>query len=279
MSGLLLLSASGCSSVRLAYGNASQLTWWWLDGYVDFDRSQAPQVRRAIDSFYDWHRATQLPIYVSLLDELQAVVMAPTTPADICRLQDRVEPLLRPSVNRALQLLAEHLPPLSDEQLAHIRKRYDKNNVKARDDHLQPDPKRRLQASTERTIDHAEKLYGPLEPLQRAVIRDGLAQSPYQAERALQDRKYRQERTLAALRRMQAEGASDGQRLSMLQALIADLENAAGPGDSTYQARLREYNCSFAARLHNSTTAAQRGHARDTLKGWQDDLRSLAPPT
>jgi hypothetical protein len=46
-----------------------------------------------------------------------------------------------------------------------------------------------------------------------------------------------------------------------------------------YQRRLTDYNCAFAARIHNATTPAQRQKAKATLKGWEDDLRSIiAPP-
>jgi len=44
----------------------------------------------------------------------------------------------------------------------------------------------------------------------------------------------------------------------------------------SYQQRLTDYNCSFIAQLHNSTTPAQRQVARNKLKGWEEDLRTLA---
>ena len=37
-----------------------------------------------------------------------------------------------------------------------------------------------------------------------------------------------------------------------------------------------EFNCAFAATLHNSTTAAQRRIAAAKLAGWAADLRYLA---
>ena len=50
-----------------------------------------------------------------------------------------------------------------------------------------------------------------------------------------------------------------------------------------YQVKLGDYNCAFAARIHNAMTPAQRQAARERLKGWEDDLRALtvaatAPP-
>ena len=45
---------------------------------------------------------------------------------------------------------------------------------------------------------------------------------------------------------------------------------------AAYQQRLTQYNCSFAAELHNLTTPAQRSTAADKLRGWEEDLRALA---
>ena len=51
------------------------------------------------------------------------------------------------------------------------------------------------------------------------------------------------------------------------------------PEYRAYQLRLRQDNCALAASLHNSTTPAQRQVARAKLKGWEEDLRSLAAST
>ena len=43
-----------------------------------------------------------------------------------------------------------------------------------------------------------------------------------------------------------------------------------------YQEKLENYNCAFAAMLHNATTPAQRQAAAAKFKGWENDLRILA---
>jgi hypothetical protein len=42
--------------------------------------------------------------------------------------------------------------------------------------------------------------------------------------------------------------------------------------------KLTQYNCGFAAQIHNATTVDQRQKARERLKGWEEDLRALAAP-
>jgi hypothetical protein len=83
---------------------------------------------------------------------------------------------------------------------------------------------------------------------------------------------------LATLRRLAAEKADADQRLAAMRALLAHTESSPDPVYRAYQQRLGAYNCAFAARLHNATTPAQRQRALETLKGWEEDLRSLAPP-
>jgi hypothetical protein len=50
---------------------------------------------------------------------------------------------------------------------------------------------------------------------------------------------------------------------------------SADPARRAQQQRLAEANCALAARVHNAATPQQRAKAHDTLKAWEDDLRSL----
>ena len=59
--------SAGCSALRFGYNQASDLAYWWLDGYVDFNDAQSVLARNAIASWFAWHRGTQLPDYAVLL--------------------------------------------------------------------------------------------------------------------------------------------------------------------------------------------------------------------
>jgi hypothetical protein len=145
-----------------------------------------------------------------------------------------------------------------------------------RSDFLQPDPAVRQRESVKRAVERVERVYGPLKPAQQQVIAAGVAASPFDPERWLADRERRQRETLAMLRELVATGADRDQRLAGLRTLALRLERSPDPDYRAYQMRLAEYNCQFAARIHNATTPEQRRKARDTLKGWADDFRTLA---
>ncbi len=273
---LALLVLAGCSSIRLSYDNAPRLTWWWLDGYVDFSSEQAPPVKTAIDDFYAWHRQTQLPSYAALLAELRAPLLQSTTAAAVCRWQKQIQTALEPAAERALKAVADSLPPLSEAEFEHIAQRYEKNNADFRKDYLQPDPKRRAEAAFERAEGRAKSIYGRLDAAQQAVIREHVARVGFDPALSLAERQRRQRDTIATLRRLQSENAGPERRLNALRGLAERAQSSPDLAYREHQIRLREDNCAFFARLHNAGTAVQRAKARETVDGYVADLRSLA---
>lgn len=271
----LALGLAGCSALRLGYNNGPQLAWWWLDGYLDFKSEHAPAVKAAIDQWFEWHRASQLPEYVALLGSLQAQAPEPLSPAQACRWNTLIRERLDPAIDRALVDGAEFVPGLGEAQFAHLEQRYRKNVDTMRREYLQSDPAARLEASVKRTLGRAEQLYGRLDEPQRKVIADGVAASPFDPQAWFEERQRRQRDVVASLRRLVAARADRDARVAALRALAERSERSPDPAYRDYQRRLVDYNCAFAARIHNATTPAQRAKARDTLKGWEDDLRSL----
>lgn len=274
--GLLLALLSGCSTLRFAYGNGSQLAWWWLDGYVDFSSDESPRARLAVDRFFAWHRATQLPGYATLLSGAAVDVLEPATPAIACRWQQHVRDELEPALEHALQMAADLVPGLGEAQFRHIEQRFAKGNAEMRRDYLQPDPADRSETAVRRTVARVEQLYGRIGDAQRQVIAAGVAESPFDPEAWLAERERWQRDTLRTLQRVVAEHADHDQIVAALRVLIDRAERSPDPEYRTYQARLADYNCGFAARIHNATTAEQREAARERIKGWADDLRTLA---
>jgi hypothetical protein len=273
---LLLPALGGCSAIRLGYANGPQLAWWWLDGYVDFSREQAPAARAAIDRWFEWHRGTQLPEYAALLAAAQAQLPEAATPALACRWNERLREVLAPALGRAAADFAGLVPGLAEAQFAHLEQRFGKTIDEMREDFLQADPAARLKASIERTVERTERLYGSLGPAQIKVIAAGVEASPFDPELWLVERQRRQRDTVQTLRRLVADKADRDTRVAALRALVARTEVSPDPTYRAYQLRLTDYNCAFAAQIHNATTPAQRQKARDTLKGWEDDLRALA---
>ena len=275
---LLLPALSGCSALRLGYANGPQLAWWWIDGYFDFSREQTPQVKQTLDKWFEWHRSSQLPDYGALLASARQQLLAPATPALVCRLQDRVREQLEPALARAIADFADIVPGLGDAQLRHLEQKHAKLIDEMRVEYLQADTAERQRESLKRALQRAERVYGSLDDAQLRVLSAGVAASPFNPELWLAERQRRQRDTQQVLRRLLAERSDRDQRIAALRALVQRTERSPNPEYRVYQIKLADYNCALAAQIHNATTPAQRQKARDNLKGWEDDLKSLIAP-
>lgn len=276
----LLVLLTGCSTVRLGYESGPTVAWWWLDGYVDFGSEQAPKAKDLIRQWFAWHRPSQLPEFATLLASAQAPLAEPTTPAQVCRWVERSRAVAEPSIDRALTMGAELVPGLGEAQFKHLEQRYAKSLAEMRNDYLQARPEERAKASIKRATERAESIYGRLDDSQRKLVAAGIAASPFDPEAWLQERQRRQADIVQTLRRLVAERADRDGIVAAMRAQAERIERSPDPAYRSYQQRLTEFNCGFAAQLHNSTSAEQRKHAQAKLKGWEDDLRALiaSPP-
>ena len=274
--GALVLLLAGCSALRLGYGQAPTLAYWWLDRYVDFDAAQSERVRDGLQGWFRWHRANQVASLADLLARAQREALAPATPAQFCAWADELTTRLNQALEPALPMMAEVAVSLQPAQLQHLERRYERNNASFAEEQLQPLPAARLKASVARSVDRAESFYGRLDEPQRAVIARGVAASPFDAAAALAERRARQQDILANLRRWHSETTPPEQVRAGIRVLTANALRSPRDSYRGYQQRLLDYNCKFAADIHNATTPQQRQHAARKLRGWESDLRSIA---
>jgi Family of unknown function (DUF6279) len=277
--GLLLLAAavalSGCSAVRLGYANGAQLAWWWIDGYFDFSSEQSPAVKERIGRWFDWHRSTQLQPIAPLLAQAQQLVVADTTAERVCAWGEQTRQVLEPAMQRAIAEFADIVPTLGERQFLALQRKYGKAIEEMKDEYLQPDPAERRKETEKRALERFERLYGKLGEAQLRVVRAGLAASPFNPELWMAERQRRQADALQTLKRLAADKPDRDARIKALQGLVQRSETSPSPEYRAYQVKLGDYNCQFAAQLHNATTPAQRLRARETIEGWAEDLRAL----
>ena len=287
--GVALLGVLGaCSALRIGYGQAPDLLYWYLDSYVDFDDTQTPKVREALTQFMAWHRRTQLPDYASQLARAQAEVLADTSAARVCEWQAELLTRANAAFERAVPAVAEFLLTATPQQVQYLERHQAKQNAEFREDYLQPEPRKRTEVTLKRTLERAESLYGKLTDSQRARIAEGLLRSPFDPEAWFAERRQRQQDALSLMRRWGIEGADRpagtrdqaGREPVQVQAALRSYVQgmARSPRESyrRYTERLNEFNCSFAAALHNTTSISQRRTAAQKLAGWEGDARALA---
>ncbi len=276
----LLLAATalltGCSAVRIAYNQAPDIVYWWLDGYVDLNDAQTLRAREGLGSWFAWHRRSELPQYAALLARAREQVPNPVTVEQACGWFDEVNARADAAIEHALPPLADVMRTLSEPQLAHLEHKYADSNEELADRFLQRKPDKRRKAQLERAVDRIEMVYGGLDDAQLERIAQLALDTPFDPERWLAERRARQQDVLQTLRRLSAEQASVPQAEAALRGLIQRIRVSPQADYRDYQLRLVRFNCGFAAQVHNLTTPQQRATAAKRFKGWEDDARTLA---
>lgn len=272
---LLALLLSGCSTVQTAYNSAPTLLYWWLDGYFDFDDSQSRPVRQSIETLQAWHRREELPAYARLLQGLQQDAAEDTSPAQVCATTAQVRVHLQRLGGQGAEALAQLAPTLQPEQLRHLARQFDKHNQKWREEWLDGSPEELLDRRFRRTLERYEDFYGRLGERQRALLRQRLADSGFDARLAWSERLRRQQDLLRVLQEHR-----NGERPAHVKAeMLALVQRSLEPPDPAVRdhfEQLLRQGCQTLAVLHNSASAEQRRRLADRLRAYGADLRALA---
>jgi hypothetical protein len=277
---VLLLSVcavlAACSTLRIGYGQADTIAYWWLDRYLDFNAAQAPQVRQTLAQWQTWHRTRQLPEDIALLEQAAQEAAVDATPAQACRWWKTVQGRQETWLHALAEPMAETLGSLDEGQLRHLQTRLDANNREWRDTYLRGDSDQRHRASVERIIDRADTLYGRIDSAQRRFLSERLRSAPWDPQRWQQERLRQQQELVATLRAVAAPGLDKAQRAGLLRAWASATVRPNDEAVRQYREQIVRFQCELAADLHNRTTPEQRTHAVERLQGWAQDLRSAA---
>ena len=119
-------------------------------------------------------------------------------------------------------------------------------------------------------------VYGRLNDAQKARIAQLTDESPFDPQGWYGERQQRQRDALQALQKLSTEHANTEQAKRVVKALYDETFHSPRPAYRAYQERLIQYNCEFAAQVHNLATPEQRAHAVKRFKGWEEDFRALA---
>ena len=264
---------AACSATRLAYNQAPNLVYWWIDGHVDFSDPQSAQMRQDIDGFLVWHRTTELPVYAARLARWQTLVKQDSSAEQACAEFDAVRAAALRLAERSVEPMARLALQLTPAQLEHLQRHQAKGNETFEKDFLRGSPAQRMEKRLERAVDRYETLYGPLTGAQLDLIQTGLRQSPFDPQRTQAERLRRQADLQKTLRQMQA--AAPAAATDAVRAHVQRVLQSPSADHAAYSASQVRHGCAQFATLHNSTSPAQRAHAVGVLKGYEDDLRAL----
>lgn len=265
----------GCSAVKLAYNNLPELGYWWLDGYVDFNNDQTPQVRGQLAALLESHRRNELPKFQQLIEQAAAKAPAEVTAAEVCAVGDAIRDRLLATALEASKPGAELVASLDETQLRQVESKYAKNNATYARDWLDRSAEQQHQKRYKEFLDRSEDFYGSLDNTQRQLLRQLVDRSIFDPRRVDAERRQRQQESLALLRRFSQHAAPVPDVRAAIDAYAQRIAHpSAGPWQAYQQALLTE-SCANIAALHNITRPAQRERAARRLQGYAQDVRDL----
>jgi hypothetical protein len=282
---MLIIGLQGCGALRLAYNQSPLATYWYLDGYLDFNSSQRPLAKAALEDIHQWHRQTQLPLYIETLEKLQTQMPKDITVAQACTLYAEIQDrLLVTFVGIAERLQSQGqkegqggmqvLASLDSTQLAHLQKKLARANAKYRKDYVDGTASKLREKRLDQAVSRAESLYGNLTSKQEALLDARLEASGFEPEAFYVERLRRQQDLLQTLRNMrQAPAASMSTNLGGVFARVA---MSPDPNYRDYSQKTRLQACQTFADLHNSMSPDQRLTALRKLQNYELDLRALS---
>ena len=266
----------GCSAIKIAYNQAPDVTYWWLDGYVDFNDLQTPKVRDGIAALFAWHRSNELPKVANWLQKSQALMPQNITPAQACALYDEARGMVTAITDNAMPALVEWAPTVTPEQLLVLQKKQKKTIDEFSSDYITSSPAQRNAKRLKSAVGRSEMVYGKLEVAQIAAIEKSLATSSFDPALALKERVQRQKEGVDLLRKLADTKPAPAAVQATLRAYIARSITSTDPVYRAYADNLVREGCDTFAAVHATTTPAQRAKAVQTLKGYELDVRTLA---
>ena len=273
LAGALLLA--GCSTLRLAYTQASTLIHWWVDGYLDLDAAQGTALREASERWLVWHRSRQLPEVAATLREagLAWRSEAPLSPAQVCHWSAQARRWADAGLAQALPDLARLATRLQPAQLQHLADRQARQAREFADEVLDQPVARQRERALTRLTERYERLLGPLTATQTQWLTETVAATDEPARWAAEQARRRADLHDSLQQLLQARDAPAAAQ-ARLQAL-AQRWRAGPPDTQAWLQRTEQAHCALLARLHGSATPRQKAQGADQLARWEQDARSL----
>ncbi len=272
---LIAVSLSGCGTTRLAYNNAPTLAYWWLDAYLDFDSEQSVRLRNDLQTLQTWHRKEELPLVATELGKLKARALQNATPEQTCKLATDVQARAVAPLERLVPSLAALAPALSDAQLQHMEREFEKRNRAWAEDYLDGSAADRVAARLKQTAERVESLYGRLRPEQMTWLRSQIAASSYDPAVQYTEMQRRQQDALQVLRQIRNTKTSPAAAQTALLGVLERSSASPNPTYRQYQVQILQQGCNTMTELHNSMVPAQRAKLQEALQGYEDDVRAL----
>ncbi len=270
---LAALLLSGCSAIRLGYGQADTIAVWMADEYFDLDARQKQEFLARFERLHEWHRYEQLPEYVSFLNATKKRLQGDPGREDVLWFIEGLKARYRLIASRAAGDAADILATLAPAQLDALQRQLDKDNRKfVRKYQLEDGIEDQKEARANRNLKQITDWAGSLTRAQEQKITAMLDGLPLIDSLRLEDRRRRQREFLQLL---ELRG-DKSEFTASLRHWLLDWEQGRSPQYDRLLARWWERRVAFYLAVYRLLTPAQRAIALHRLQDYIEDFQSLS---
>lgn len=270
----ILMLATGCSMVRVGYGQVDTLAGWMAHDYFDLEPAQRDDFSRRFEKLHVWHRRDQLPEYTQFLAETKIRAQRGISATDILWLIDGMKSRYAVIAVRAAPDAADLLAGLSNTQIDHLRREIGRMNEKfLKENRTLESVSVRRQRQQRTALAQIRDWVGPLSSSQESRIITMLQQVPLSDALRHEDRQRRQREFLTLLETRNVDRKLFNQRV---RDWLLNWESNRPPelARSFEQSWIKRAD--FYAAIDKMLTTEQRSHLTRRIQDYIDDLSYLA---
>jgi len=160
-----------CScSASFTYNNLSWLSSFWVDDYIDLNKTQNKQLKQIINTTQAWHRSTQLPVYKQDIQNIKSLFNSSLSTEQLKKQVVFAKKHWQNLLEYAHMPLAELGASLSSEQRDELLSNIQKQIDEERKEFNEQTPLERKNDRLEEQIEYYEKWVDELTNDQKALI-------------------------------------------------------------------------------------------------------------
>ncbi|WP_444929931.1 DUF6279 family lipoprotein [Microbulbifer sp. SSSA002] len=270
---VLLLAAcllSSCSSIQFAYNNIDYWIRWKLSDYIDLNSQQTLEFQGALNSFFQWHRQTQLPKYADFLLQLaDKVDQGQLENPQLAPVEQEVYHFINSASRNAYDLILPIAAQLTPQQVDQLQYNLTKKQQKVLEK-WQRSPEK-IKRHRDRQIRRESKRWlGSLTEQQKQLIAAWVERIGYNPVLRNEQQLIWQTNAIDLLRQ-KPEGY-----LEKLRDLLENPEQLWSEQYREAQKQRKTQARELGEQILSSTSPAQRRHLSKTLRDYAQDFRVLA---
>jgi uncharacterized protein (DUF2267 family) len=269
---LLAAVVLAACTTGFVYNRLHWVVAWYVDGLVSLDAQQERQLRDIVDRTLTWHRQTQLPRYVALIEALESDKDSQVTAAMMEGRYQEMVAMLDDFLRQVLPDAAVLLRTLSPEQVDELQHNLEEDNEDLWEEYSGATPEARQKRRARSVLRVLQRFVGRLNSEQREAVESRLVLMHDVAPQWMERRRHWQSRFLAILRqRPRDEGFAEALRDMALN------PNQFDPPD--YRRRVEEnrgITLQMLADLINDLDDRQRGHLGRKFEEYAKDLQAIS---